>query len=639
MAAPSNLPRPREPCHQRLRQLWSACPLRRQQRGTPESSGLHSETPAEPAPPERSEIEEPEERICRYCFEGDEVGELISPCNCSGGQKYVHLSCLRMWQRAVLVSQPTHPDYYGNDSRQRICNVCKSEFTCPPPTRTELMASITGPEIAALIGEGCLIGSAEDFSNDLNQQMAGFPESVRERVVCRNWVQGVFLIVKVVRDRHTDSVVLRLGSQEEVGMLLEQLGDNADSLHLRGRRFTIVPRGPLRHLTADSSPDERREALRALEAPVSLRLRPAQAADCGEDGVIAVNLTRQMDLKIVRSQYASHWNKVLRTAIADVLEIDALESQDKLPFEIAHFIGGPCEEEQASTCLILADGRCMLLQDRNCLRQGIKVAHALSQGLAPPDDADSGTRVWLDELLTWRAGVEAATAGLSEEPAAKRQKQASMEGASHGSDENPTGDASSAAPPSVRLLVLWGYAGWSRCQLMGEIARGSWGLCRATLEDVMNYGPDNLWQAAYPRLIFAPRNEMSESYGGQVPEEEERRRQLRHMAIFHEILHGRLGHRHPPASPPDARAPEAVDASAEDSRDIEDVDDETLERMRAQLDGVDESDDDFGDECISEDVDDEDTDDEEDDDDSSDNAATNSHEEPVANRGSLSEMD
>eukprot|EP00971_Amphidinium_carterae_P111132 2201415-Amphidinium_carterae.1 len=26
------------------------------------------------------------EKMCRYCFEGEDAGELISPCNCSGGQ-------------------------------------------------------------------------------------------------------------------------------------------------------------------------------------------------------------------------------------------------------------------------------------------------------------------------------------------------------------------------------------------------------------------------------------------------------------------------------------------------------------------------------------------------------------------------
>jgi hypothetical protein len=49
--------------------------------------------------------ESEDEEMCRYCFEGSEEGELISPCKCQGGQKWVHLSCLRRWQRMVLVSQ------------------------------------------------------------------------------------------------------------------------------------------------------------------------------------------------------------------------------------------------------------------------------------------------------------------------------------------------------------------------------------------------------------------------------------------------------------------------------------------------------------------------------------------------------
>jgi len=88
----------------------------------------------------------------------------------------------------------------------------------------------------------------------------------------------------------------------------------------------------------------------------------------------------------------------------------------------------------------------------------------------------------------------------------------------------------------VRLHVFWGYAGWSRCQLMGEIARGSWGLSRALSEDVTKIDPVKLWEEVYPRLIFAPKNDMSESYSGHAPEEEARRRELRRMAIFHELL-------------------------------------------------------------------------------------------------------
>eukprot|EP00746_Dinoflagellata_sp_MGD_P063342 gnl/MRDRNA2_/MRDRNA2_26618_c0_seq2.p1 gnl/MRDRNA2_/MRDRNA2_26618_c0~~gnl/MRDRNA2_/MRDRNA2_26618_c0_seq2.p1 ORF type:complete len:155 (-),score=35.21 gnl/MRDRNA2_/MRDRNA2_26618_c0_seq2:26-490(-) len=77
---------------------------------------------------------------------------------------------------------------------------------------------------------------------------------------------------------------------------------------------------------------------------------------------------------------------------------------------------------------------------------------------------------------------------------------------------------------------------------MGEIARGSWGLCKTDPDDVLGrYRVGELWRKMYPRLIFAPRNAMSESYDGQIPEEEDRRRNLRRMAIFHEILHRNLG--------------------------------------------------------------------------------------------------
>ena len=70
-----------------------------------------------------------EDEMCRYCFEGSEAGELISPCKCTGGQKYVHLACLRRWQRMVLVSQPTHPDMQRDDMRHHKCNVCTSVCT------------------------------------------------------------------------------------------------------------------------------------------------------------------------------------------------------------------------------------------------------------------------------------------------------------------------------------------------------------------------------------------------------------------------------------------------------------------------------------------------------------------------------
>jgi len=63
--------------------------------GVPDASGSAAEVLGH-----QGEIEE--EPMCRYCFEGVEAGELISPCSCTGGQKWVHVACLRRWQRMVI---------------------------------------------------------------------------------------------------------------------------------------------------------------------------------------------------------------------------------------------------------------------------------------------------------------------------------------------------------------------------------------------------------------------------------------------------------------------------------------------------------------------------------------------------------
>lgn len=64
---------------------------------------------------------------------------------------------------------------------------------------------------------------------------------------------------------------------------------------------------------------------------------------------------------------------------------------------------------------------------------------------------------------------------------------------------------------SGRMLAVWGDARWSRAQLLGEIAKGSWGLCRANVGDLAA-GPSERWSNTAGRLAFAPLTEMSESY-------------------------------------------------------------------------------------------------------------------------------
>ena len=66
----------------------------------------------------------------------------------------------------------------------------------------------------------------------------------------------------------------------------------------------------------------------------------------------------------------------------------------------------------------------------------------------------------------------------------------------------------------TEVLVYWGLAGWTNTQLLGEIARGSWGMCRGSFEDLRmsHQAPGAIWGQLQEsqRPIFAPQNEMQE---------------------------------------------------------------------------------------------------------------------------------
>jgi len=58
-----------------------------------------------------------EEKICRYCFEGESVAKLISPCDCKGSAGYIHKQCVTKW---MLLSELT------------TCELCHAQFRCRP---------------------------------------------------------------------------------------------------------------------------------------------------------------------------------------------------------------------------------------------------------------------------------------------------------------------------------------------------------------------------------------------------------------------------------------------------------------------------------------------------------------------------
>lgn len=72
---------------------------------------------------------------CRICLEQDSAKKLITPCACTGTQKFVHRDCLAKWQKVIIDGSLVNPDNY-NIEKARVCSVCKSEYSVPLPSQS-----------------------------------------------------------------------------------------------------------------------------------------------------------------------------------------------------------------------------------------------------------------------------------------------------------------------------------------------------------------------------------------------------------------------------------------------------------------------------------------------------------------------
>eukprot|EP01052_Picozoa_sp_SAG31_P035168 SAG31_NODE_4209_length_3471_cov_1.290629_1_plen_401_part_00 len=141
-----------------------------------------------------TEVEVP---ICRICFSShdgqDDDDELLTPCNCTGSQRFIHRKCLRRWQCSILRSHNETPSRMMEDERHKICNVCKSAYSVPPPTREELLAQDLGADITDPIGPAALLVSRQGRT-DLP---AGLPFMLQAMLLIKqaHWRQSVYLII------------------------------------------------------------------------------------------------------------------------------------------------------------------------------------------------------------------------------------------------------------------------------------------------------------------------------------------------------------------------------------------------------------------------------------------------------------
>lgn len=430
-----------------------------------------------------------DEQICRYCFEGKEDGDLISPCKCSGGQKYVHLKCLRQWQRMVLVSQPTHPAFYDRDLRHQTCNVCKAEFACAPPERHELMASFTGPEIAAHINAGRIIAASEAFSIELDRQLETMHPITRHRSSYDNWIRGVYLITSV--EEADGFQKLPISDNRTLEMVRARLGSGL-TLSANGQQFCLAAAGSLEGIAKDNLA----EALALLTAPCELVLTPETPPTCGDDHVIAVNLTRPVDPPPEPAVMERYKHSV------------SSKYKGAAKVQVTHFIGGPCEESDIMCCIVLGgSGKGWTVV------KDVRQAWELAYSRAVKRHENQGDIV---------GGMTVRLTGLQAAPELNGELGLTLrfnEAAGRWLVRLRNGEGKQLRPANLealdghtgRLFVFWGDARWSRAQLLGEIAKGDWGLCHANVGDLAA-APHERWSQTAGRIAFAPITDMTEPY-------------------------------------------------------------------------------------------------------------------------------
>ncbi|CAJ1342818.1 unnamed protein product [Effrenium voratum] len=335
----------------------------------------------------------------------------------------------------------------------------------------------------------CVIASHEAFSAELARSLATMPSMLRHTSSYEHWIRGVFLITQVEPDEGKLTIPI-----DSEGMLQRVRGkmDARLCLTLQGRHWRVAPREALEGVSSDALA----EAFAELKAPCTIMLESDEPESCGNDHVVAVNLTRPLDAPPDRGLV----DRTLREVCQKYKKASNVE--------ITHFIGGPCQEDELMCCVVLGGAGCgwTVLKDlgqavelafsRRVKRreaegevhggqtvrlQGLQDAAHLNGeiGVALRFNAETGR--WLVRLRNGE-GKQLRPANL-----------AGLEGA------------------MGRVFAVWGDARWSRAQLLGEIAKGDWGLCRANIGD-LTAAPAERWQGTRGRLAFAPITEMTEGY-------------------------------------------------------------------------------------------------------------------------------
>jgi len=344
--------------------------------------------------------------VCRICFSGvgddrDEGQQLVSPCKCEGTQKYVHLECLRRWQRSVQLGGSNHPEDTAREDRHLICNVCKAPFNLPPQDRTAMMSDL------ACIG--------------------------KEQVS-----PGMMLVTK-----KTEAESIETGAQLNIAL---RAFIETKAAHFRRAVYILTDVHPV-----DSSLQRERD---------------------GTDVVIGVNLSRPLEMPDV-------------SKLVGAADRATIQSHGQKGVEVLWMNGGPVKP-RAVTCLA-------------CIEHVPLAERAALLAQHDVQELVSGNQALVHGSMPGVLGVAAEEASF----------------------------AAAAGKQRVAIVLAWaGFAQWNCTQLLGEIARGSWGWCHGGAADVaaaadaqLSPGVESLWASLRysERLHWAPENELSREFESRFP--------------------------------------------------------------------------------------------------------------------------
>ena len=147
-----------------------------------------------------ADVAAPDEPVCRFCHVS---GDLVTPCECKGSSQYVHLACLSMWQKNVLLTQATHPKYQTKIDED--CNVCGSPFRYKGKSRKLQILEYTGGELSDRIRPGNMLITSRHSSEKNQQLMVKHPDITNSIM---HWTESVFLILQGSTSAHVQAVNL-----------------------------------------------------------------------------------------------------------------------------------------------------------------------------------------------------------------------------------------------------------------------------------------------------------------------------------------------------------------------------------------------------------------------------------------------